>query len=414
MIEINSYQNGTHSMGMGLKAFDEFVKDPSNPYLLKDAIIRTHHGLETLFKHILFEMNPAFILPQNYTVEKFIDLSSKYITGENTYLVDEANTIGLLEILDRLKKFHFFGKLSEQEFHQIRSATKTLIGYRNQLQHFAISANEDILARLIGNLVPRSVDVLSRFYRSLNDDLRNVFSRSIEVIELLSTQYDRLIQEAIQHFRGKQIDDLDLALNIKDYGYVGAPPYMPELILQGFIIAELSPHKNAISSPWPIRNEMPARYDSKLEIIKPTVLECTTALNKLVQAGFRTTATIFIDDPKNVINIQDSNEQFAFLRSIKVELGAILNYKALAHFDEHHYMPNEVSEIEGDFELVISAVSMGSKESKPEILGKFHSKLSKENSTFKFHSFVMPGGILSDNYNLNWTINAISPLKFNA
>lgn len=53
-MEITPYQNGIHSLTEGLRDLNSFLNKDTNPFKIKEVVIKIHHGLETLFKDILF------------------------------------------------------------------------------------------------------------------------------------------------------------------------------------------------------------------------------------------------------------------------------------------------------------------------------------------------------------------------
>ncbi len=53
-MEIIPYQNGIHSLTEGLRDLNSFLNKDTNPFKMKEVVIKIHHGLETLFKDILF------------------------------------------------------------------------------------------------------------------------------------------------------------------------------------------------------------------------------------------------------------------------------------------------------------------------------------------------------------------------
>lgn len=52
-MEIDPRKNGIHSLAEALRAFKTFHENPDDVFALKDLILRTHHALETLFKHMV-------------------------------------------------------------------------------------------------------------------------------------------------------------------------------------------------------------------------------------------------------------------------------------------------------------------------------------------------------------------------
>lgn len=53
MAWIAPLENGVHSLAEAVRAFETFHGDSTNAFTLEDAILRSHHALETLFKLLL-------------------------------------------------------------------------------------------------------------------------------------------------------------------------------------------------------------------------------------------------------------------------------------------------------------------------------------------------------------------------
>jgi hypothetical protein len=432
--KIDSYHNAVHSLGMGLFAFRQFHSDPTNPYMLKDAILRTHHGLETIFKDILYKTNPVLLLRKDakfalfiddYRIEK--DLLSLLLTvkpgegivqhlgklTEASSLIDEQQTIGLQDAIDRLHNV-FSGLLLDKEYGLIKQAASDLTHHRNHLQHFAIEADDEALGRILGNLVPRSVQVLKLFYPQIEDDLNLVYDGSTETIELLGAQYDELVQAAVDFFAKKKFDGVNLKIKVRDHGKGFRSP--PEMTLEGFIDMTLD-HSTLFPTPQidaDYRRIPRIRFDGDLSVGHPVILNQVNTLEKVVQGSFKLVSTIQMSHAGENIRLLGADQHVPFLRSIEIRVAAELDYKARALYDQWHYDIREVIDAIGSLRLWITAKSMGSQESvsKPEVLGTFEAQLTKENARMRYHAFVQPDMTLSDNHMLEWNISAGGDLVF--
>lgn len=54
-MNLTPYMNGVHSLAEGLRYLNKFLENDDDPYLMKEVIIKIHHGMETLLKDILFK-----------------------------------------------------------------------------------------------------------------------------------------------------------------------------------------------------------------------------------------------------------------------------------------------------------------------------------------------------------------------
>jgi hypothetical protein len=400
---------------MGLRAFGKFHHaDQPSSYDLKDAILRTHHGLETLFKTLLLQLNPVFLLPDKQTVGSFVDSYADVTTGKSRSVLEEAQTIGLSKTLERLRKIYSTALLSDREFHHIKSATEELVRYRNRLQHLELDADEEVLGRLLGGLVPRAVDTLTKAYPALISDLDDIDPGSSTVVELLRTEYDALIREAVAFFKERIFEECKLSISIDDHGRVGAPPYMPKIDLEGFILLQLDPYMSIRS---PFDETLNAQYEATIEVSpRPNTLEGSDQpFEQVVENNLRLQASIRVENPEDVFRLPDTAEHFEFLRNVQINITAEASYRGRGMYNHAHYDAGELLSLEGQLNLEISAVSNGADagEVEQEVLGTYASTLTKDNAPLRFRAFVEPNGTLSRNHILRWNIDVTEALAFN-
>mgnify|MGYP005666240695 FL=1 len=247
-MEIDPRKNGIHSLAEALRAFKKFHENSNDIFALKDAILRTHHALETLFKHILYQINPVLLVGEKIKVKEVIEGYNKWFRGEVATPLDVLWTITLEDAIKRLQELKLLKGLDESEREVFLKAIGELTQYRNSLQHLGLKTDPDRIGRILGVIIPRAIEVLgatdshiglpSKFaFQSIGimDDLCKILPEAPNIIDLLRYNYDNLIREAIQFFKGHTFNNQTLKLKIIDYGKVGAPPYMPNLIAEGFI-----------------------------------------------------------------------------------------------------------------------------------------------------------------------------------
>ena len=154
--------NGLHSLVEALKAFRMFHEHPSDPnsvLALKDTILRTHHALETLFKGKLMQYNSALLLEDNFKIESFVKNYGRLLNGGLENELDDVRTINLKEAVQRLRDFGLI-KADDRNYALFYDNVEKLDRYRNRLQHLSLSADPDVIARMIGIVIPRAIDIL--------------------------------------------------------------------------------------------------------------------------------------------------------------------------------------------------------------------------------------------------------------
>jgi hypothetical protein len=442
MTTITPIENGLHSLAKGLEAFNIFHSDPSNAFALKDGVLRTHHAVETLSKAALFELNPVFVLKSEIKVDKFISRFEEFAEGKNSFIVDEESTIGLADSLDRLHKIGELRGFPEREFFQLKNAAEELEEFRNALQHFAIKVNLEIVARVLGNIIPRFVDLLDvlskstrRFWGSgysimrlqnravdlsgFRKKLDDIYPESGRVIELLRSRYDQLIRQAVEFFSEREFPDTELHVKVEDHGRVGAPPYMPGIFLKGPFELSLDVHRLIFQIPEesfkPEKDNQPqiTAYDASLKISNPTKLEDQGPF-KVVHGSIELKATNALQQANSAIRLPNAEEYIPLLRNIEIKLAASIAYKAVAIYDQWHYDVQKILDESGSFKLTIAAVPSGYEaDSRKHLLfGNLSFDLDKDNAPFRLHSFVELDGNLRDHHIFEWSMAGRSVLRF--
>jgi len=410
MLKITPIDNGLHSLAKGLEAFNKLHGNPADVFSLKDSILRTHHAIETLAKAILFEINPVFVLRDDAKIGKFISRYKEFAEGKNSFIVDDEFTIGLIDALDRLRGMGEIKQYPESEFSQLRNAAEELEKFRNAIQHFAIEANAEIVARVLGNIVPRFVDLLDVLQISANrsfgygysvvrfrhktadlsgfmDKLVEIYPDSKNVIDLLRSQYDILIAKTIEFFSNKTFQNIVLSVKIKDYGKVGPPPYRPEVNLNGAFELALNSHQMlhlqlpadiTIRTGGDNAQSNITSYEGSVAISNPVKTPgAQSETDPVVNGSIELRLAVTLRQPDSAIRLQDAGEYLPVLREIEIQMQASLKYEALVHNDSAHYLVQNMIHASGNLKLTISAVPSGydSEDRKHLIYGILNSTL---------------------------------------
>lgn len=446
-MEITPYKNGVHSLAEGLRQLNSFLKDGNDPYKMKEVIIKIHHGLETLFKDILFQKNPIFLLDQSTTIKQVLDCYQGFYEEKNNYLFDEARTITPTEAIKRIRNLHLGGGIAPKEFASIADSFEKLNGLRNQLQHFAIKANPEVIIRILGNLIPRSIGLLKMcyaqdiaekyntrlyaiphqplpgmvklFYNStdVDGDLNSIYPEATEIIKSLEARFDILLNEAIQKFKNARFLNQKLLVSIDDHGNIGAPPYIPRIKLEGWMNEKFEPYRNSNIDNFSAFNEpINAVYNATLKIEQPVIKS-----KPLEGWGDETVSDLKInfEAKMSVINVEsffsipDASEYIQFVKNpqVLIKINLICEVKGL--FNEHHFDIRNINSLSGEMIAEISSSVYGDPLEKPSISGLQSIKLNMNNTSISFHSFVESNGKLKDNYSLKLKIESEEDLNFN-
>jgi len=434
-MEIDPRKNGIHSLAEALRAFKKFHEDSKDVYALKDSILRTHHALETLFKHILFQINPVLLVSEKIEVKKVIDGYNKWFKGEIATPLDELWTVTLEGAIKRLQDLGLLKGFDDSEYDVFFKAINELTHYRNKLQHLGLKADPDRIGRILGIVIPRAIKILEETYSyilqlrislpskfgflpsttfslksaAIMEDLCKILPEARSIVELLRYNYDSLIREAIQFFKGHTFNDQTLKLKIIDHGKVGALPYMPNLTAEGFLNLNLDVH-DLIG----LRPESEAPYRAEIRISQPNFKEDKGFPNHgIAEGSLEFEAYIKVDKAKGSLILPNAEEKIAVLRDLTVIIKAKLDYKAEALMTDWHYDCMKILQAKGELNVNLTSVPKGYKSEEIEVVGRYQSNLNEKNAPFRLHAFLEPDGSLKEGpRHLEWIVNAKGDLKF--
>lgn len=367
-------------------------------------------------------MNPTFLVDEERKIKELLEGYEKWIQGKIATPLDELKTVNLEGGIDRLRQFGFLKDLSKKEYDLFYDSVSKLSFYRNKLQHFALSADPDVVGRILGNVLPRAVDILSSFFFNLPpsfhnpinlvEELKKLYPKAQSTIELLRHNYDRLIEEAIKFFRGTTFNDQILDLKIVDYGTVGAPPYFPDLTADGFL--DFKYDRTTAFEFFRIGvTEGEEPYNGKIRIGQPKfTADQARPSYGVAEGSLELDASIVHDRADKFLILPNAEEKMAVLRELTITIKASLNYKADALLTQHHYVCEKILGATGQLEVRITAIPKGYKSEEVELIGIYQSDLTEKNAPFRLHSFLEPDGTLKENWMLEWNINTRGNLSF--
>jgi uncharacterized protein YutE (UPF0331/DUF86 family) len=431
MTHIEPFENGTHSLAEALKSFKAFHDDSNNVFALKDAILRSHHALETLFKSLLLHLKFSpyqldrvlhlssdwvLLLNEKIEVKQILDIYENLIKDKTSTPFESERTIGLVTTIQRLRKLKSLEFIEDSSFQRFLGSIRELEDFRNMLQHYGLDVDPEAVGRILGNVIPQSYDILMISYSDLSSELLKLYPEANQVLDLLRYEYDILIREAVKFFRGRSFSKKSLNLTIEDHGHIGAPPYFPELIMNGFLQARWD-HRSLLD--WEIDTRLKSLgiqpYSAEIKISKPVIVKNLPFPPdyKYVTGRLDFHANLHYPIAEGLLNLPESSQWLAFLRQVSLDITAWLDYETEALFTGHHYDVTNLCSAKGSLEVQLIANSKGfTASNQPEITGRYNAVLDHNNAPFRFHSFVAPDGELEENHMFEWRINTLSDFLF--
>lgn len=372
---------------------------------------------------------------EEINVKKVKEGYNKWFKGELATPLDELWTITLKGAIKRLQDLGLLRGLEESERRDFLKAIDELTQYRNKLQHLGLKADPDRIGRILGIVIPRAIEVLEETYSyilqlriglpskfgflpsttfspksaTIMEDLCKILPEAQDIIKLLRYNYNSLIREAIQFFKGRTFNDQTLKLKIVDYGKVGAPPYMPNLMAEGFLNLDVDIHNLVGLIP---EGEVP--YKAKVRITQPSFKEDKRFPDHgIAEGSLEFEAYIKIEKAKGSLILPNAEEKIAVLRDLTVIIKAKLDYKAEALMTDWHYDCMKILQAKGELNVTLTSVPKGYTSEEIELVGQYQSTLNEENAPFRLHAFLEPDGSLKEGpLHLEWILNTKGDVKF--
>jgi len=434
-MQITPYENGIHSLAIGIGDLEKYVGGANNQYLLKGAIISIHHGVETLLKDVLFQRNPVFLLDDKAVVKKIIECYKSFYEEKNHYLFDDEHTIKPIEALKRVKELSL-GHISERDYQALSHSYTTLNSLRNQLQHFTLTVAPDHVIMILGELLPKfsafietcyELPVLGRARAVPHVPLPNMgklyrpkksFSQAIAefnpgamaFIELLKGKYDVLLNEAIGRIKGKLIDSLTQKFIVNSRGACGAPPYDPDIILEGWLNARLEPHRHSRDSyvaETLADGAIKARYTAKVEF-GPVTEEPIESYAKRVKQSIKIASEILVQDAESILEIGEFQSCLEYLRDISVSITVELDYETI--ITTEMYSINHVESLKGQLTIALESGVFGDPTGSKQIRIVQNVPLTKQNTRLGIHSWTSSQVEMNERASLNIAIDGQADL----
>ena len=180
--KITLLENGIHSLMRGFQSLDQSIST-NDDFLLKEAIIFVHHGIELLLKHLLAQENEFLIFVDLNQVAKRQALANEQKIS--VFDLDEPpNTISYIEAIDRVDAF-----LHKPEFDKkLKGLLQKLNKQRNKIEHYAIEANRNEIFQLFSDLRSPILNVFEKYIAKFNVESESLVATWNELDKFLNTQ----------------------------------------------------------------------------------------------------------------------------------------------------------------------------------------------------------------------------------
>ena len=260
--------------------------------------------------------------------------------------------------------------------------------------------------------IPRHHPVIGDLFfdEPIKKTLEREFPDAVSTVELLRSNYDCQIEQAVEFFKGKVHQDLTVAILINDSGTGFWGP--PNLKTDGFLSFRADRFGRTSVRENPVSNL--EEYAAGTQVSDPEY----TGLNVFPFDGHLKGSLTFRGELKfrkaeSLLVLPGSEEKVPFIRDLTLIIDATLSYEANGMLGGGHFDIREIIQSFGKLTILIAAIPKGYQEEKPKIVGKFESLLNEQNAPFRIHCFLEPDGTIRDqNRILEWKINGIGDLIF--
>lgn len=199
---ISLRENGIHSLERGVTAYADYTAR-GDKLLLKDAIMFLHHGIELLMKEILVQTSPYLIFEdltkaaqkQREADKQSIDIFS---------LKNPPKTVTYEEAINRVAVFIKPAELSEQLVNDLIELNRL----RNQLEHYAIEADESDLVKLLSDLQDPLLELFEKRIGGVKKSTFQKVNQGFARARMAASQayaQEQVVADLMKKFRGQKV-----------------------------------------------------------------------------------------------------------------------------------------------------------------------------------------------------------------
>jgi len=144
---ITLLQNGIHSLERGFESVDGYLRKEEDEFLLKEAILFIHHGIELLLKQLLVQESRFLIFSDlSSVVRRQREANQK---GVDIFSLEKPpHTISYPEAIERVDAFLDIPQFTLQLQRDLRELNQL----RNRLEHYAIKTDKVKTVRLLSKI----------------------------------------------------------------------------------------------------------------------------------------------------------------------------------------------------------------------------------------------------------------------
>ncbi|WP_077314540.1 type I restriction endonuclease subunit R [Vibrio palustris] len=164
-LKIGLLDNGSHSLKRGFEMWTQW-EESEDAWLLKEAVIWVHHGIELVLKQLLVQTNEFLVFQDvNKAVERLGILRNKR-GMKNAGILDlfdhddKVMSVGFRSLIERAAITLSISELEEGGV--LRSKIDRLTRYRNKIVHFSLELDVIEVSSLLSDLLNPLLSVLAR------------------------------------------------------------------------------------------------------------------------------------------------------------------------------------------------------------------------------------------------------------
>ena len=200
---ISLKENGLHSLWRGIESYQKYIRT-QDKWLLKEAIMFIHNGIELLMKEMLVRHSEYLIFEDigPNTVKKQKEANEKGIGI--FYLPKPPKTVTYLDAISRVEAFIQPPQLSESLITRLYELNQL----RNQLEHYAVEADVDRIIRLLGNIRGPLLDLFEAQLGGVKREEPVRVSKTWADIEHRAHEAmlrEKEVADLVRHFQGQEV-----------------------------------------------------------------------------------------------------------------------------------------------------------------------------------------------------------------
>ncbi|MCH8499077.1 MAG: hypothetical protein LAT63_11410 [Marinobacter sp.] len=199
-LKIGLLDNGSHSLKRGFEMWTQW-EESEDAWLLKEAVIWVHHGIELVLKQLLVQTNEFLVFQDvNKAVER-LGILRKKNGMKNAGVLDlfdhddKVMSVGFSNLIERAAITLSICELEDGGL--LRSYIDRLTRYRNKIVHFSLELDVMEVSTLLSDLLNPLLSVLSR-------EINDIKFKQIVIPEIRKSAQP--IQRYLESVRGNIVE----------------------------------------------------------------------------------------------------------------------------------------------------------------------------------------------------------------